>query len=74
MKVRAQKNGFYDLLTLLSTAARVRQQYTLSRRVILFSDIDVHIAVTVILLVFIYWHKGLFENVPCQLGLSVLEV
>lgn len=61
-------------LPYLALQLRVRQQYTLSRRVILFSDIDVHIAVTVILLVFIYWHKGLFENVPCQLGLSLLEV
>lgn len=50
----AYKNGFYDLLSLLSTAARGRQQYTLSKRIILFSDTDMHIALIVTLLVFIY--------------------
>lgn len=44
------------VLTLFSTAATERQQYTLSRRIILFSDIDIHIAVTVTLPVFIYQH------------------
>lgn len=50
----AYKNGFYDLLSLLSTAARGRQQYTLSKRIIVFSDTDMHIALIVTLLVFIY--------------------
>lgn len=65
MRRSAQKNAFYDL-TLLSTAARVRQQYTLSRRIILLSNVNMHIAVTVFLLVFIYWHEELFENVPTR--------
>ena len=54
LRESAYRNGFSDLLTLLSTPARGKQQYTLSRRIILFSDIDVHIPVTVTLLVLIY--------------------
>lgn len=71
LRVSAYKNGFYYHLYPLSNADRGRKQYTLSRRIILFSDIDMHIAATVTLLLFIYQHSRLFENMPCQLGLLV---